>query len=45
MEGVENEEKFIGTLLWDIVDLFTFGAFEKKPNKTKNCSNQSNNSN
>jgi hypothetical protein len=31
--GAKNE--FIGTILWDTVDVLTFGALEKKKNRTK----------
>jgi hypothetical protein len=31
--GADNQ--FIGTVLWDAVDLVTFGAFEKHSNRTK----------
>jgi len=46
----QTDEKFIGTLLWDVFDLLSFGVFEKKPsNNTKdrknNKTNQTNQSN
>lgn len=35
-----TDEKFLGTLIWDIFDLLSFGVFEKKPsNNTKNRKN------
>lgn len=38
--GSASDEKFVGTLLWDIFDLLSFGVFEKKPsNNTKNRKN------
>jgi hypothetical protein len=44
---LQGKEQFLGTMLWDIIDLFTFGVFEKKPsNATKNRkNNQSNQTN
>lgn len=36
----QADEKFIGTLLWDVFDLLSFGVFEKKPsNNTKDRKN------
>jgi hypothetical protein len=29
----KEKNKFLGTLLWDAVDVVTFGAFEKKHKK------------
>ncbi len=31
-----SENQFLGTFLWDTVDVLTFGALEKKHNRTKN---------
>lgn len=40
----QSDEKFLGTLLWDVFDLLSFGVFEKKPsNNTKNRKNNKTN--
>ena len=31
---MQTKEKFVGTLLWDGLDVVTFGAFEKKHHNT-----------